>query len=527
MSIIDTFLSRRGYVKAAQTRKLSDLEAATALSEKYQLPDTSIYGNQAELYRRLSWVMTAVEMVANSCAAVPFNVKQRSGQDLKDIPNHDFEVLLDKPNSEDSGFEFIFGTVAMYKLTGNAYWWLNKADENAEPDEMWVIPSHMIKPLPDEQMYLRGYNYNPGGGAKDIPLEPWEVVHFKRWNPFSRFMGLSAIEALAMISAGDLGMQDWNTRLFKENNARLPGILAFADFVQEPEWSSIKRDTREKAAKREMMMLRGVGKGGVEWMQSAVSHRDMEFLAGRKFTMEEIFGALAPGLSSILAVNATEANALAGRATYNELTVFPVHMMLSKKVTHQVLPIYGENLVGEFDDVRVTDRQLELSEMQEYDKTHTINEIRKVKYNDQPLPDKDPRGEMFVFEIGTRTTVQGTPPEPGQPATETSAPGAAAANLPTAKKMANDPVTLDLRRWERKALKKVGEAVPFESSVIPIAVKANISKQLPCCPDEKAIKTLFQRTIEKEISATNGDPVIAALLEGIRLEVTRINNSQG
>jgi HK97 family phage portal protein len=523
MSIIDTALQRFGYTKAAQPRKLSDLEAATALSEKFNLPDTSIYGNQAELYRRLSWVMTAVEMVANSVAATPFNVKQRTGKDTKDLPNHDFEVLLDKPNSEDSGFEFIFGTAAMYKLTGNAYWWMNKADEKAEPDEMWVIPTHLIKPLPDEQMYLRGYVYNPGGGAKDILLEPWEVVHFKRWNPFSRFVGLSAIEALAMVSQGDLGMQDWNTRLFRENNARLPGILAFADFVQEPEWSSIKRDTREKAAKREMMMLRGVGKGGVEWMQNAVSHRDMEFLAGRKFTMEEIFGALAPGLSSILAVNATEANALAGRATYNELTVYPVHMMMSKKITHQVLPIYGDKLVGEFDDVRVTDRELELSEMQEYDKTHTINEIRKAKYHEEPLPTKDPRGEMFIFEIGTRTTIQGAPAEPGQPATP--APGAAttAATLPTAKKMTEDPVVLDLKRWERKALKKVGSDVPFESSVIPAAIKAAIAFDLPRMSSEAMVKMLFLNAVARAEETTSGDPAIVALLEGIRLEVAKIN----
>jgi hypothetical protein len=274
-----------------------------------------------------------------------------------------------------------------------------------------------------------------------------------------------------------------------------------------------------------MMMLRGVGKGGVEWMQNAVSHRDMEFLAGRKFTMEEIFGALAPGLSSILAVNATEANALAGRATYNELTVYPVHMMMSKKITHQVLPIYGDKLVGEFDDVRVTDRQLELDEMQEYDKTHTINEIRKMKYNEQPLPAKDPRGEMFVFEIGTRTTIQGVPAEPGQPATPAPGAAATAANMPTAKKMADDPVVLDLKRWERKALKKVGSDVPFESGVIPIAVKANITKSLPGCIDETAVKALFREAVEYTLQPLEIEPNIPALLEAIRLEIKAKENA--
>ena len=145
----------------------------------------------------------------------------------------------------------------------------------------------MITPVPDENLFLRGYIYYPGSGM-EIFLEPHEIVHFKRFNPFSRFVGLSAIESIALVAAGDLGMQKYNTTLFSNNNGRLPSVMTFEQMVADPTWNKIKEDTREAARNREMLMLRGVGQGGVQWLQNAVTQREMEFIEGRKFNKEEI-----------------------------------------------------------------------------------------------------------------------------------------------------------------------------------------------------------------------------------------------
>jgi len=301
----------------------------TAEAEKFTLPDPSVYGNQADLYRKLSWVMLAVDLVASAGALTPFDVLRVSSEkEPKDIPNHEFELLLSRPNDMDSRYEFLYATIAFFKLTGNAYWWLNKKDEYSKPDEMWFIPSQMITPVPDEKMYLKGYIYYPGNG-REIFLEPHEIVHFKRFNPFSRFIGLSAIESIALVAQGDLGMQDWNTRLFRENNARLPGILTFEQMITDQTWNKIKDDTREASKSRELLMLRGVGQGGVQWLQNSVSQREMEFLAGRRANKEEIMTAIAKGSYTMLSENATQANSVVGRASFNELEVYPTHVMMA------------------------------------------------------------------------------------------------------------------------------------------------------------------------------------------------------
>lgn len=387
----------------------------TADAERFNLPDPSVYENQADLYRKLSWVLQAVEITANAGAVSRFDVKRIiANEEPKDIPNHPFETLLQRPNPLDSRFEFLVATIEMWKLTGNCYWWLNRESEFDPPSEMWIIPSHMIQPVPDGKMFIRGYLYWPGNGM-EIMLPPHEIVHFRRNNPFSRFIGLSAIEAIALVARGDLSMQEWNTRLFAENNARLPGILTFEQMIADPTWEKIKADTREAARKRELLMLRGVGGGGVHWMQNAVAQKDMEFLAGRQFNKEEIYNTLAPGLYSMLSENATEANSRTGRAAFAELTIYPMHVMMAEKITKDILPAYGSGrsrpLIGQFEDVRMEDKQLRLAEMIEYSKSHTVEEVRREFYGDEPLGDD--RDRLLPSQItATSGGIQKPAPNP-------------------------------------------------------------------------------------------------------------------
>lgn len=492
----------------------------TAGAEKFNLPDPSVYGNQADLYRKLSWVLLAVDLTAAAGALTPFEVKRiLSGKEPKDIPNHEFELLLSRPNELDSRYEFLYATIAFFKLTGNAYWWLNKKDEYSVPDEMWFIPSQMIIPVPDEHMYLKGYMYYPGNG-REIFLEPHQIVHFKRFNPFSRFIGLSAIEAVAMVANGDLGMQEWNTRLFKENNARLPGVLTFEQMIADPQWAKIKDDTREAAKKRELLMLRGVGQGGVQWLQNSISQREMEFLEGRRANKEEIMTTIAPGSYTMLSENATQANSVVGRASFNELSVYPMHVMMSEKITNSILPLYGGRpLIGMFEDIRVTDKDLELREQDAFERTHTLKEIREEWYGDDPLGDE--RDDLLPSQI-TQTSGQPEPEPPANPVNnvQPETPMQEQPDTQPNEADAQEPMKADLARWQRKAMKRIGQIVPFDSDVIPYPVRERIEKGLPACKTELDVRGLFSMDYSKmKPSMQEGAESIRMLAEAINKAV--------
>lgn len=484
----------------ASLPQYSEWLLATAKGERYTLPDPSIYGNQADLYRKLSWVLLAVDLTATAGALSDFSVKRVIAEkEPKDIPNHPFEILLRHPNEADSRYEFLYATIAFWKLTGNAYWWLNRENKYAPPDEMWFIHPSMIKPIPDERLFLRGYMYYPGDG-REIFLEPHEIVHFKRFNPFSRFVGLSAIESIALVAQGDLGMQDWNTRLFKENNARLPGILTFEQMIQDPTWEKIKSETREAAKNRELMMLRGVGQGAVQWIQNTVSQKEMEFLEGRKFNKDEIMTALAPGSYSMLSENSTEANSKTGRAAFNELTVYPMHVMMAEKITNNILPSYGgRQLIGEFEDIRITDRALELQEQQEFAKVHVIREIREQFYGDDPLGDE--RDDLLPEQIkagsgGIQKTQPPVNQDMGQPNQQVDQPpeqNDQQNNQQNDTRQAQKKAAIldELSKFERKAMKKVGKEVSFHSDILDAELTGMIHRKLAACNTEADVQQVF------------------------------------
>ncbi len=455
MGLIDGILAKMGYTKAKPYTPPAWL-AATAGAERFNLPDGATYEAQSGYMHKLSWIYTAVLRVAELAATAKISVKRREGDELKDIANHPLEVVLDRPNPLQSSHEFLVAHYAYRKLNGNSYWWLNRTSENAPPSEIWLIQPHRIQPIPDENLFIRGYAYDPGSGQKII-LEPWEVIHFKNFHPTNPFIGMSAIESLAVSAQGDIEAQKWNTKFFGKSNARLPGILAFKDMVVDTDWARIKADVKDASEKREMLMLRGAG-DAVNWMQNAVSQREMEFIGGRTFTREEIFSVLAPGLSSILSVNATEANAKTGKATLIEMEVWPLLVSTADKLTNNLLPVYGDNLIAEPDDIRVTDRVLALSEIQEYSKTHTIEEIRKIKYGDDPLGDE--RDKLLPIQI---VAASGKPESEEDPI---------APQLPEETEnealQSDNEIDSEMQAWKKYELKRVGKKHrPFKAEHIP------------------------------------------------------------
>jgi phage portal protein BeeE len=179
MGIIDRIAERFGYRKADRVQ--ADWLRVMADSEQYNIPDRTLPQAQSELYNRLSWVQMAINVVAQDVALTAFDVVELKREKTEHIVNHPFELQLRHPNPSMSRFEFLEATASYYRLTGNAFWWLNKTSEATEPDEIWVIPTHMVKPIPDGRMFIRGYVYENDGA--EIILEPHEVVHFKRFNP--------------------------------------------------------------------------------------------------------------------------------------------------------------------------------------------------------------------------------------------------------------------------------------------------------------------------------------------------------
>lgn len=485
MSLIDVVLSRLGYVKAAATTFPAPMLYAAG-AERFSVPDGELPEQQARYYERLTWVSIAVRTVSEAVAAQSFAVKRGRGDEAQELDDHEFLALLGKPNPLQGRFEFLNATAAYRRLTGNAYWYLN-GPEGGPPTELWVIPSHRIRPIPDGKSYIRGYEYGLDLG-RTMELPEWQVVHFKDYHPLNSFVGLSPIEALSTIATADLAMQRWNANFFGKRNAKIEGALSFAEMLDETRWQKLRRDLEEQwggTNRSGPLMLRGTGQGAINWVAMAVSQKDMEFLAGRQASKEEIFQmfGVPPGM---LDKNATEANAQAAKAVFSEYTLHPFLSSLAETITNKLLPLYGEELYGEFDDPRKTDRLIDMQEQQEYSRTHTIDEIRHEYYGDQALGDE--RGAMLPAEIGPGLSVKMNAPPPAAPVIVSGQPSAVSGQPEEqppetepqqegeqAPEMMTMKALEELKRWHTKS-KRRGDVAPFVSADIPPAVRAAVEQ---------------------------------------------------
>jgi HK97 family phage portal protein len=209
-------------------------------------------------------VQIAVSAVAQSAAVVPMQIKQLQNEQTEAIVNHPFETLMRRPNPLQSRFEFLEAHHSYKLISGNSYWYLSRTSETAPPTELWMIPPHQIVPVPDGRSFIRGYLYDPGYGQK-IPLEPWEVCHFKTFNPLNKFLGLSPMQALMIAATGDIAAQQFSANFYSRDNAKIAGILAFADPINDSDWKMMRDDMRREHGdgKNRIMRLRNSGKSGL------------------------------------------------------------------------------------------------------------------------------------------------------------------------------------------------------------------------------------------------------------------------
>jgi HK97 family phage portal protein len=516
MNIFDRVAKRLGYVKTAELKKVAPFLLAHAENQRWNIPEGEIYENQSSLYSRSSWVHTAIKHPASIASTTPVGIKRRIGEKLEDIENHPFELLLEQPNPLQSRFELLEATYAYSKLTGNVYWWLNRRSNKVAPAEVWLLPSHLVEPIPDGSMFLKGYKVDPANGQKPFFVPLHQMMHLKAFNSLSMFVGLSAMEPISPAASGDIAQQQHSLKFFKKEGGRMPGVLSFQDMIQNDMWAEVRKEFRDHAAKEQFMLLRGIGEKAVNWTPMEISRKEMQFIEAREFSRNEIYDLLAPGLTSILDPSANVASGRIGKEALTEYAVYPFHQQLSARITSDILPAYGDNLMCEFEDVRIADRAMELKEQETAFKIMTVNEIRERFWDLEPISDE--RGDKLVDGPGEtpqqfqsesnkdkdrHPMLEGSRDnsrQDGNPDNDDDALPAKAKVIevqPTKSQKMRD----ELEQWQRfvykriKAGKSVQSLRDFEAEHIPASLKGAIEGALEAIEGAEDVKSVFSDAI--------------------------------
>lgn len=459
-----------------------------------------------------SWVYSDVQLIARTFSKARFQVMRWEGEDLVEVPAHPYELLLRRPNPY-MGASFLWQyTVASLLLRGEAYWW-KVPDRTGQLVQLWPIPPSRMEPIPDAKTYIAGYSYTPRAGGEPQTIPPEYVCFFRLFNLFDYHRGMSPLTAYQLALKTDRAAASWNYNGF-DKGAPLRMIVSVPENMSAPNFERFRADIEgEFAAGKQYLIARG---GTIDAKVVGATQEDLDFLAGREFTREEIdrvYG-VPPGF---WAKEATRANSEAAEAALIEYTVMPLHVMVAEEQTAQVLPAYGEGLEGQFEDIRKEDRALLVQERTQYWNVKTVDEARADLGLDE-LEDKELGKTLVPLAIKGQPAApafggglallpgQDEPPGGEQPdkaeeekpaEDEQVEPGEVVdeGELEEVEEL-GEAAKADLRRWQSIARRRVkaGESpagYEFESAHIPPALKAAIARALAGATTEEGVRAAF------------------------------------
>ncbi len=304
-------------------------------------------------------------------------------EDIEEVVEHPFLDTMAAPNPRNSSDELWEQTETYNGLGGNAYWLIEKNEKLGIPEKFWPLIPALVKVLPGSNTgdIIKGYLY--GRVSSPTVFAPDEVAHFRGGaNPKDPyFYGMGPLEADANAVER---YSAYNT--FEKDTLDSGGI---------PEYVVKYHGSLDSEARKETEMewnqllsqpfgARRIKVADSDWDIEKLSHspKEMGYLAGRKWSQEEICGAYHVPLPLVKGERVPRALLEAALKQFGMFAIYPALRRYEAIINQTIIPHYNEpRLFVAFDSPIPEDREFQLKQ-EETDlkqKVITINEVRQKR----------------------------------------------------------------------------------------------------------------------------------------------------
>lgn len=369
--------------KAVPRRISFDLLDAIADANKYSSNETVNVAEAMKLAITSAWFYSGTKIIADRVSSTDARpvMKKRIGKELRNQPGHDFERLLDQPNSMMT-WEFISRyTVGWMQLLGNAYLFVSTpAPGIGRPDELWPLPANAVTPKPSSIRIsiLTGkpvidYEYTLNGKTRILPGE--NVIHFRYANPFDYWLGLSPLTALMDAVRLDRWQSKYLQGFFGKDNAIPTAIISIPSETLDDDFDTIKEEIRSQFGEGRRSAITRAGDMSVQVITQTL--QQMEIIGGRKFNREEVNHVL--GIPDGLVSGGLSGDSrLATEITFARNTTQPLLDLIASTLDSALSPYYGPGFVICAPSIIPQDRAMAVSEYTTYSPHRSIIENRQV-----------------------------------------------------------------------------------------------------------------------------------------------------
>jgi HK97 family phage portal protein len=205
----------------------------------------------------MDWVYDAINLYADPISTAPFHLKQQDGTKLVKTrlkgtpPDHnvgppDLYRLLEQPNPFMMYDELVALLVIDLMLVGNAYWFKWRTGTSGKPLAIYrLAPSH-VKLVPGPFGPER-YEYQPPGVKDPLKISAEDMLHFRRPNPHSQYLGLGVIQGGGRAMDLDLAVTD-TVASYYENRADPSMIIQAERRVSRDVFNKLRAQLRARSS---------------------------------------------------------------------------------------------------------------------------------------------------------------------------------------------------------------------------------------------------------------------------------------
>jgi len=300
------FSRSRNFLLNIGTREvLPDMTQTRAIDDGFNANAAvyAIVNDDADKFASIPrYVYDAKSIAAKNKKRIPMRLKDVAGAERL---TNDLSKLLERPNPYQGQAAFFKQVRAYFKVTGEAFIWLNRGDVEGKTDlqqdmmpvlEMYPLPSDQMNVVPDPANLFGVAGYILNAGGQKIPIRKNDIIHWKSINLKFDASTKEHLRGMSPLKPGTATLQQNNdatlgaTRMYQNDGAK--GVLYGEETkgvtaTQESQIRSVvDRKINNNDIKGAVASIFGAGKLG--YLDLGGTSVDLQLLEGKKMSWQEL-----------------------------------------------------------------------------------------------------------------------------------------------------------------------------------------------------------------------------------------------
>ena len=245
-----------------------------------------------EALQRVTWVYRAVDAIASNAARIPLVMRQDDPWDGESIGHPVYKLLNSKPNEGEDSFAFRYRLSSQLLLSSKGVFIEVTRNRSGEVLSLVLLPPEHVTIIPDSKKLIAGYELNMevmvDGRRESVQkkYKPEEIIWIRKPHPFNPYGALTPLEAAGVAIETDWLAKMYN-RNFMLNDGRPGGLIVVKGDMTEDDKEELRAKFSGSVARAGRISVIA-SEEGADFVDTAVTPRDAQYIDARKLTKEEI-----------------------------------------------------------------------------------------------------------------------------------------------------------------------------------------------------------------------------------------------